>query len=299
MSDKQGPRAKHWAFTLNNYTPDHASAIQASFDAGGIEYLVYGKEVSSTGTPHYQGHVQFSAQKRLSQILKLLPQAHYSVARTIGKSIEYAKKDGDFTELGTPPDLCQRPGARTDLVEFQSAVKGGMVDAKELREAYPAVMARFPRFALMYIRDNKPLPKIPDITLRPWQSLLLETLDAPVNSRTVNFVVDEKGNAGKSTFCAYLEQNRPNVQVMKCGKRDDMAFELDETVKILIIDVSRAMSKFINYQFLEDVKDGRVFSPKYESYTKRFDSPHLVVMMNENPDEKVLTEDRYVYYPVD
>lgn len=299
MTDNRSPRARHWAFTLNNYSINDESSIQSAFDAGGIDYIVFGKEVGSSGTPHYQGHVQFSTQKRLSQVLKLLPQAHYSVARDIKRSIEYAKKDGTFTEYGTPPDVCQRPGARNDLVEFQSAVKSGMVDFKELREAYPLVMARYPRFTLMYVRDHRPLPAVPDIVLRNWQSLLLETIDAAPDDRTINFVVDEKGNAGKSTFAFYLEQNRSNVQVMKCAKRDDMAFDLDESSKIFIIDVSRAMSKFLNYQFLEDVKDGHVFSPKYESYTKRFPRPHVVVMMNEMPDTTILSEDRYVFYPVD
>lgn len=80
---------------------------------------------------------------------------------------------------------------------------------------------------------------------------------------------------------------------MKCGKRDDMAFELQENVRTVIIDVSRSQSEFLNYQFLEDLKDGRVFSPKYESYTKRFNSPHVIVMMNETPNESKLSADRY------
>jgi hypothetical protein len=68
---------------------------------------------------------------------------------------------------------------------------------------------------------------------------------------------------------------------------------LDDTLAILVVDVSRSSSEFLNYQFLEDVKDGRVFSPKYESYTKRFKSPHVVVMMNSDPDMTKLSEDRF------
>lgn len=292
MSNR-GPNAKHWAFTLNNYTSEDESRLLASINTAGVSYIVFGKEVGSSGTPHLQGHVHFSEKKRLTQILKLLPQAHYSVARNISKSIEYAKKEGNFRESGTPPNVSSSQGKRNDLEEFKSAVKGGMVDPKELREAYSEVMAKYPRFTLLYLRDNKPLPEIPSLPLRDWQSKLLEDLSEAPNSRTIIFVVDEQGNKGKSYFAAFLERNRSNVQVMKCGKRDDMAFELDESVEILVIDVSRSSAKFLNYQFLEDVKDGRVFSPKYESHTKRFNSPHLVVMMNEEPDMACLSEDRY------
>ena len=293
--DKRGARAKHWAFTLNNYTDKDVVNIQSSVDSSRADYLVYGKETSSTGTPHLQGHVYFSTQKRLSQILKLLPQAHYSVARNIGRSIEYAKKEGDYREFGTQPNVSQAPGKRNDLESFKSSVRNGMVDFKELRETHSDIMARCHRFALSYVRDHKSLPSIPDLQLLPWQLELLAICDEPCDSRSINFVVDPEGNKGKSYFAAYLELNSKKVvQVMKCGKRDDMAFELDETIAILVIDVSRSMSKYLNYQFLEDVKDGRVFSPKYESYTKRFNSPHVIVMMNEDPDMTQLSEDRMV-----
>lgn len=285
--------AKHWAFTLNNYSEEDEDKLLSSTNSAGVGYIVFGKEVGSSGTPHLQGHVYFSQKKRLSQILKLLPQAHYSVARNVSKSIEYAKKEGSYRESGTPPDVLSQSGKRTDLDEFKAAVKGGMVDSKELRETYSEIVAKYPRFALLYIRDHRPLPVIPEFPLRDWQSRLLEDLAGEPDSRSIKFVIDETGNTGKSYFAAYLEHHRDHVQVMKCGKRDDMAFELDETVKILLIDVSRSSSKFLNYQFLEDVKDGRVFSPKYESHTKRFNSPHLVVMMNEYPDMTALSSDRY------
>ena len=291
--------AKHWCFTLNNYTQQDEDKILSAFNAGGINYLVFGKEVSSTGTPHLQGFVSFKTRKRLTGCISTLGQAHYSVAKSIGKAIEYCRKEGVVTEYGTPPSLQpSTQGKRTDLESFKDAVKGGMVDAKELREAFSDVMAKYPRFALSYVRDHKPLPEVEAFTLYDWQSRLVERVSERPDSRTVIFVVDEAGNTGKTAVCNYLERNKDGVQIMKCGKRDDMAFELDENVKILIIDVSRSAGSFLNYQFIEDVKDGRVFSPKYESFTKRFNSPHVVVMMNEEPDRTKLSLDRYeVVYP--
>lgn len=285
--------ARHYAFTLNNYTDNDINAISNAFESGGVEYLIFGKEVSATGTPHLQGHVSFIKKHTAVAACRDLVQAHFSVARSVADSIEYCKKDGCVTEFGTPPKICTSPGSRNELNEFMCAVKGGMVDPKELRETHPNVMARYPRFALSYVRDNKELPPIPDHDLRDWQSKLVEMLAEPPNPRHIYFVIDTEGNKGKSYFASYMEKNRDACQVMKCGKRDDMAFELRENLDLLIVDVSRSSSEFLNYQFLEDVKDGRVFSPKYESFTKRFNSPHLVVMMNEEPDQTKLSADRY------
>jgi len=292
--------AKHWCFTLNNYTQQNEDQILSAFNAGGIDYVVYGKEVGASGTPHLQGFVSFKARKRIPGCISLLGQAHYSVARSIGASIDYCKKEGVVTEHGTPPNLQPTSqGKRSDLEAFKDAVKGGMVDFKELREAFSDVVAKYPRFALAYVRDHKPLPTIEAFTLYGWQSHLVERLSEEPNSRTVIFVVDETGNTGKTAVCNHIERNLDCVQIMKCGKRDDMAFELDENIRVLVIDVSRSASQFLNYQFIEDVKDGRVFSPKYESFTKRFNSPHVVVMMNEEPDRTKLSADRYeVVYPV-
>lgn len=283
--------AKNWTFTLNNYTNEDEIRIRNAFESGGVVYVGYGKEVASTGTPHLQGTVVLKKRARLTGLVKLLGRAHYEVCKNLPKSIKYCEKDGDYIEFGTRP-TCQS-GKRTDLESFMDSVKGGITDLKVLRETHPTVLARYYRFCLSYIRDYKPLPDIVNHELHDWQSQLVEQLSVPPDSRTVIFIVDKKGNTGKTYFCSYVEKHLENVQIMKCGKRDDMAFELDDTVKILIIDVSRSSSEFLNYQFLEDVKDGRVFSPKYESYTKRFNAPHVVVMMNDDPKMDKLSEDRY------
>jgi Putative viral replication protein len=283
--------AKNWAFTLNNYTEDDIGRILSAFNTGRIEYIVYGKEVGASGTPHLQGTVVLKKKIRCTGLVKLVGQAHYSVCRNLQHSIDYCKKSGDVIEFGhRPTSEC---GKRNDLEAFKDAVKSGITDHKVLRETHSACMARYQRFCLSYIRDHKPLPSLPSHTLHAWQSHLVDIVSEPPCPRSIYFFVDIVGNKGKSFMCSYLERTFENVQVMKCGKRDDMAFELDDSVKILVIDVSRSSSDYLSYQFLEDVKDGRVFSPKYESYTKRFNTPHVVLMMNAEPDGTKLSADRY------
>jgi hypothetical protein len=48
--------------------------------------------------------------------------------------------------------------------------------------------------------------------------------------------------------------------------------------------VSFLLTQFLQYDFLEDVKNGFVFSHKDESQVKHLGKVHVVVMMNEMPD---------------
>ena len=49
----------------------------------------------------------------------------------------------------------------------------------------------------------------------------------------------------------------------------------------------------IQCDFLEEVKNGCVFSTKCESRHKMFEPPHVVVLMNEIPDMTKSSDDRH------
>ena len=52
-------RASRWCFTLNNYTADEVEAIERkSSDRELCTYIVYGKEVGESNTPHLQGYLE-------------------------------------------------------------------------------------------------------------------------------------------------------------------------------------------------------------------------------------------------
>ena len=63
---------------------------------------------------------------------------------------------------------------------------------------------------------------------------------------------------------------------------------------MVLFDCPRSkQGEYIQYDFLEEVKNGYVFSGKYEPRIKRFKVPHVVVAMNEYPDMEKLSADRY------
>ena len=66
-----------------------------------MDYLVFGKELGLSGSPHLQGTVCFQARKRKNQVMDILGcQCHCSVTKYLLQSIEYCKKDGDWFEAG-------------------------------------------------------------------------------------------------------------------------------------------------------------------------------------------------------
>ncbi|AXH76314.1 MAG: putative viral replication protein [Sthenivirus nowtis] len=289
-----GHPAVHWVFTLNNYSDDDVIRLcdERALLGAGVRYMVVGKEVGESGTPHLQGCVSFKNKLRMAAVKRIISElAHFEVCRAIPASREYCKKDGDYWTIG---EDTVSAGKRSDLDDFKDAVKGGMLSIEEIRENHSEIYARYPRFVFEYIAANAPPIELPQHPLKPWQQELNDILIHEADTRTVNFVVDVRGNSGKSWFAHYFASLHLRVQVMLPGKKADMAYALDQTIRVLFVDAPRSkQGEFIQYDFLEDVKNGYVYSPKYESRFKRMAKCHVVVLMNEHPDMSKLSADRY------
>lgn len=88
-------RSRCFTFTHNNYpNTDLEDQLEC-------KYIIYGKEVGASGTPHLQGFVSFDNPSTLTAVIKKLPGCHVEVAIAPDQAIEYCKKDGDFTERGS------------------------------------------------------------------------------------------------------------------------------------------------------------------------------------------------------
>lgn len=238
--------------------------------------------------------MSFPSRKSLRQVTQSIPGGHCSIARYITASITYCKKDGDYVEIGIEPVFGDQ-GKRNDLETFKDDVKNGMVNMDELMEKHSSVVARYSKFAEKYVRLHKAKHEVAAYPLRVWQSNLNATLNGPPDDRTIVFLVDMEGNSGKSWFMAYYSQMHPNdTQILLPGKKADMAHALREDIRVLFVDAPRSkQGDYIQYDFLEEVKNGRVFSSKYESRMKTFPAPHVVVAMNEFPKMEMLSADRY------
>lgn len=292
-----GTLAKNWFLTVPNYTPNDISFFETIPYGDKVLYAIVGKEVGEGGLEHLQAVIRFKSKLRFRTVktfLTLSSECHLECCRNVAHSIIYCKKEGNFTEYGDLSLSGSTAGKRTDLEEFKEAVKAGEYDIKSLMELHSEVFARYHRFCLSYIDINKPIKPVEEHDLMAWQTILYELLQFPPNDRTIYFVVDFDGNNGKTWFAHWIYGKLPNVQVIPPGKKNDMVFALDESIGILFVDCPRSkQGEYIQYDFLEEVKNGYIFSPKYESRVKRLSKCHVVVLMNEDPDMTKLSEDRY------
>jgi len=292
--------AKNWCFTINNPTDNDKDLLYKLSEAPSCRYLVFQQEIApTTGTPHIQGFVSLNTRKRLSGLKKLVgDRAHLEVARgTAQQNRDYCSKSESaipetFEEFGEIPE--EKRGQRSDLDEFKTAVKEGCRDRKRLREEYSDIYAKYPRFCEAYISDCAPEISVPNHDLRDWQRDLNEQLSHEPDDRTITFVVDTQGGKGKTWFAKWYCKKHSDAQYMEPAKKADMAYSLDDNIRVLFLNVTRTQTEKSEYlyAFVESVKDGLIFSPKYESRMKQIGKCHVVVMMNQEPLAHLLSADR-------
>lgn len=300
---KMPNRAKRWCFTLNNYTDGEVELLDQLFQSDHVTYGVYGFETGASGTPHLQGFVVFEQEKRLTQVKRLVSErAHFEVARgTPVQAADYCKKDGDFKEYGECPTgrTCPTKKGKWDqLVEWIQEINDNGDPAPteaELCIRFPGLMGPNRRGVIAFVASlYRPPSREIGHPHDGWQREFIERIEHEPDDRSVMFYVDPEGNNGKSWICRYLKQKYPEkVQILRIGKKADLAYSLDPRKSIILFDIPRRGMEYLQYQILEEIKDGEVYSPKYDSQSKVFGRCHVVVFCNEYPDLTAMTTDRY------
>lgn len=291
------PKARRWCFTLNNYSPDELEHVNAFFAGPRVRYGIYGRETGDGGTPHLQGFCILNQPIRFQSFKNALcPRAHLEVARgTSEQAADYCRKESDFHEVGVFPG---QQGVRTDLTRFRDwIVSLDFAPSQRLiAQQFPSLFLRYPRLTELG-GHLRPQPDLMDAVaqLNPWQLNLDSVLRGEPDDRSIVFYVDPDGGKGKSWFVRYQMSKYPDeTQFLSAGKRDDLAYAIDETKRVFLFDLPRGSMEFFQYSVLEKLKDQLVFSSKYASRVKVLPLPvHVIVFCNEFPDMTAMTEDRY------
>lgn len=272
---------KNWVFTLNNYTPYHEHKLQ-EYD---FNYLIYGHEIApTTGTPHLQGYFQLKTKKRLTTLKKeLINTMHLEPAYgSYDSNRVYCQKDNNTFEKGTPIingsnlaglyDQIIKSEKWTDVLKLDG-IKSHLNYAKE-------------------VWNNKPIPRLPKIKPRPWQSTILRLLKQAPDDRTIHWVYDKEGGKGKTYLCKYLVANK-NAFYSSPSKGQDILYAYNNQ-DIILYDIPRCCEEeYINWGTIEKLKDGIYFSGKFNSTTKyRQTNAHIIVFSNSPPPEDKFSLDR-------
>lgn len=213
-----------------------------------------GQEIGENGTPHIQGYVHLTNPKAFSAMRTLLPRAHLEPARgTDRQNYEYCRKGGNYRSNMFPMD----------------------------------------RMTQTLIRQYD------GVIWRDWQQ---EILDLKASTRTIHWRWEGKGNVGKTYLCKYLALTRKGVIICE-GKKADIFNQVccmmqpkhgeGECPQLIIVDIPRTSFKFINYAAIEALKNGLLYSGKYEGGRCIFPEPIVICFANEPPDTSALSADRW------
>lgn len=133
--------------------------------------------------------------------------------------------------------------------------------------------------------------------LYDWQKEIEDLILTEPDDRKVYWFWDKNGNIGKSTFIKYC---CVKYKITFCcgGKYSDimnLIFNTDmDKCNCIMFDVPRCNLGNISYSSIESIKNGLVCNTKYETGYKVFNSPHVIVFANSEPDLNMLSNDRWV-----
>jgi hypothetical protein len=119
-------RARRVTWTLNNYSDDEITQLEAAIENPDVTYICWGREVGETGTPHLQGYAEFAKRMGRRTILGILCRrmAIFKSRGSAADNRDYCRKDGDFVEFGE----IKRQGRRTDLEAIREEIDAGATE---------------------------------------------------------------------------------------------------------------------------------------------------------------------------
>lgn len=293
------PQFTHFCFTL--FAP-HTIV----FDPETMRYLCWGDEICpTTQRPHKQGYVQMK--KRVTAFYMKKHYMHHNwFAGCRGDDVDntkYCSKEGNnFTEFGTKVAM----RGRTDLTDVVKMLEEGAV-LKDLM-VNPDCAEVIARHMQYFNAVNNNLiagrgiafkkEQLREAVLRPWQSQIRDLVTVDPDPRHVYWVYDTEGNKGKSFLTDFLIAFH-NAVVFTHGKVCDISHTYNYE-PVVIFDLARSQEDKLDgvYMAIECFKNGRIFSPKYDSHTKVFKVPHVIVFSNFAPDKTKLSADRWKVHNV-
>lgn len=273
---------RNWVFTLNNPEVDDVPVHPDE------TYVIWQTEVGESGTRHLQGYIELSRAQRLSNMRSWLPRAHFEPRK--GNRVQArdycCKSDtrvagpwerGDFRIQGKRTDI-------DDAVEIIQADADLPNPMQRVARECPNAYVKFHKGFAALARQLRSMPRDEGFEPRPWQQEVLNyAIETQGKDRGFLWVYDKYGGQGKSRLVRHLVLE--HGAIMLEGKVADMSCAYDGH-PIACIDISRSSAEYSDhmYTFAEKLKNGVIFSSKYESGMKVFKIPAVIFFANHRPD---------------
>ncbi len=226
----------------------------------GAAAYAFQEEKGANGTPHLQGVFSFSNARKWSQLNnKCKELVFWELARDVRKCRTYCLKEK--TRNGR---------------SWTKGYKYGVLKVKDP------------------LSGNVPYK---------WQLEVLNMVQLPPHDREIYWYWSTKGRVGKSALAKHLVMKEDAIFVG--GKFSDAFYAIKarvdakKEVYIVIFDLARSMGSKISYISIEGIKNGLIFNAKYESGMCLFNTPHILVFANQEPDYSQLSPDRWKVLCID
>jgi len=252
---------RNWFLTENNYVKDN-SITRILGITGLIRYQIQEEICPTTGTPHLQGVTVFRYPKKWSTLDNHCNhKVVWKPCRSIFRARIYCSKE----RTRAPNGQQWSKGFEENITEIKDPIEG-----KQLYD---------------------------------WQKKVIEIVAGPVDDRKIYWYWSNKGGIGKSALVKHICM--VYGASVSGGNAGDAHYAISQMVKAkkpipcIIFDIPRASRNEVTYSGIEGIKNGLFFSSKYESGMVMFNSPHVIVMANQEPDWGMMSRDRWVVQCLD
>lgn len=136
-----------------------------------------------------------------------------------------------------------------------------------------------------------------NITWKPWQQEVVDLCSGPVHNRKIYWYYERTGNVGKSFLAKFLCLQ--DGTIICSGKAADVFNQVNATIEsgqrptLVIVDCPRTCLDFLSYTAIECLKNGLLYSGKYEGGVCIFPVPTVICFANEAPKREKLSADRW------
>lgn len=296
--------ARRWCFTLNNPSIDGSSF----FDTSSIKIGIWQLEQGEQCVPHYQGFVIFLIGRRLAHCKKLIPRAHWEVAKgTDSENLKYCtKNDGRLSQPVYFPDqtvvidYCKTKGQSEKkrklsdiLVDVCEGIDCSSDDRYILHSKQIDMLAKRRK-----LEDENDVirSRYLGVCWLPWQNQVFEEILVQ-NERQVLWVYESKGDVGKSFLAKFLRVSCNWAYLEGETSMHKIAHMVSSCVGV-VIDIPRSCTDdqdhvICSYATLEKLKNGHLFTTKYEGLDRVVRSYPVVIFANYPPDLTKLSIDRW------
>ena len=211
----------------------------------------------------------------------------------------YNTKPGVSTERKDAESNIKDEKLKEYLIKIGNEYQEKLVQGKKIYQMvgegiapYQALPSEMKEAVDAYMENQDDFRDMGNVELKPWQESLLKFVQQP-HDREIIWVVGKDGNEGKSWFQKYVKSvfgTRRVVTGIDIKANNASIFQALRkcpivTADIFLFNIGKSKKKFevINYDALENMKDGEAFASKYDSQQLKIRVPNVVMVFSNSP----------------